>query len=162
MLSFRLNNKHRALPKVLYARMSIAENIRKHGWQFQFIFDESGERQDFGYTIGFEESFGHPEIMIFGLPRETMHAILDDLAQDIRSGKKITPNERVPKVLAGDFEVLFKPIRQEFLSEYAGTATDYYQDNIRVYVMFWPDEENVLPTEDHCDVSVQNEALGIV
>jgi len=142
--------------------MSIAENIRKHGWQFQFVFDENGESEDFGYSIGFEESFGHPEIMIFGLPRETMHAILGDLAQDIRSGNMIAPGEKVPGVLSGDFEVMFKPIRQEFLPDYAGTATRYYEDGIRVYVMFWPDKNNVLPTEEHCEVTVQNEALGIV
>ena len=142
--------------------MSIVENIKKHGWHFQFVFDENGENEDFAYSIGFEESFGHPEIMIFGLPRETMHAILSDLADEIRSGKKIVPNERRSGVLSGNFEVMFKPIRKEFLLEYAGRATDYYKDKIRVYVMFWPDKNNILPTEEHCEVTVQDEALGIV
>lgn len=70
--------------------MSIEENIKKHGWQYQFVFD-AGKNPDFSYTIGLEESFSHPEIMIFGLKRDQMHSVLSDLVIDIKRRSSIYP-----------------------------------------------------------------------
>jgi len=141
---------------------SIKENIQKHGWQFQFVFDANGEKEDFAYSIGLEESFDHPEIMIFGLERDTMHSILSDIVSDIRDGTKFKEGVRNGNVLSGEFEVLFKCVKDELLPEYAGIATQYYNRPIRLMVMFWPDKSNILPTEAGCALTVQNEALQIV
>ena len=147
---------------IVIQKMSIEENIKKYGWQYQYVFDETGEKQDFSYTIGLEESFSHPEIMIFGLKREQMHQILTDLVNDIKEGRVFKPNEKTSDIVAGDYEVIFKPLKEEYLPEYAGIAVDYYKKPFRVYVMLWPDKNNILPTEPDCEVTVQDEALQIV
>lgn len=141
---------------------SIKENIQKYGWQFQYVFDANGEKEDFSYSIGFEESFDHPEIIIFGLKRETMHSILLDIASDIKQGRRFSENVRTGNVLSGELEVLFKPVREELLPEYAGIASRYYNRPFRLMVMFWPDKSNTLPTEAGCTLTAQNEALEIV
>ena len=141
---------------------SIKENIQKHGWQFQYVFDTSGEKEEFSYTIGFEESFDHPEIMIFGLKRETMHSILSDIASEIKEGREFKEGVRTANVLGGEFEVIFKSVAEQYLPEYAGIATRFYDRPIRLMVMFWPDKSNILPTEAGCTLTVQNEALKIV
>jgi hypothetical protein len=151
--------------RVLYDEImnsSIAENIRKHGWQFQYVFDENEELPSFAYSIGFEESYSHPEIMIFGLSKDVMHSLLSNLATDIKSGIVFQPNEKVKEVLSGNFEVMFKRMKTEFQSEYAGTAKDYYQKPFEVLVMLWPDKNNVLPCEQDCQLTVQAEAVKIV
>ena len=142
--------------------MSIEENIKNYGWQCQFVFDDAGEKPDFSYTIGLEETFSHPEIMIFGLKREQMHTILTDLVYDIKEGRKFKTDEKTSDVISGDFEVIFKPLKEEYIPEYAGVAQRYYKKPFRVLVMFWPDKKNILPTESGCELTVQNEALGIV
>ena len=142
--------------------MSVEENIKKYGWQYQYVFDKAGEKQDFSYTIGLEESFSHPEIMIFGLKREQMHQILSDLVNDIKEGRVFKPNEKTGDIVAGGYEVIFKPLKEEHLPEYAGIAADYYKKPFRVYVMLWPDKNNILPTEPRCELTVKNEALQIV
>lgn len=141
---------------------SIKENIQKHGWQCQYVFDANGEKAGFSYSIGFEESFDHPEIMIFGLKRETMHSILSNIASDIKEGRKFEEGIRTGDVLSGEFEVIFKSVIEEFLPEYAGIATRFYNKPFRMMVMFWPDKSNILPTEVGCKLTVQNEALKIV
>jgi len=141
---------------------SIKENIQKHGWQCQYVFDANGEKEDFSYSIGFEESFDHPEIMIFGLKRETMHSILSDIASEIKEGRKFKEGVRTSNVLSGEFEVIFKPVQEEFFPEFAGIASRFYSKPFRLMVMFWPDKSNVLPTEVGCKLTVQNEALKIV
>lgn len=140
----------------------VKENIDQYGWQYQYVFDENGEKQPFGYSIGFEESFRHPEIMLFGLARDTMHTILSNIAQDLRDGRVFEPDVRTKGILSGDFEILFKPMKELFHPEYAGTATNYYKKPIRVFVMFWPDKNNILPVESGCELTVQDEALDIV
>lgn len=141
---------------------SIKDNIQEHGWQFQYVFDAKGEKENFAYSIGFEETFGHPEIMIFGLKQETMHTILANLATEIRSGRHFEENIKTSNVLSGDFEVLFKNIKQEFLPQYAGIATEYYGRPFRLMIMFWPDKFNSLPTDEACTITIQNEALDLI
>jgi len=144
------------------SKKSLEENIKKFGWQCQYVFDPNSEREDFSYSIGFEESYGHPEIMIFGLKKETMHSVLSDIADEIKNGKVFEPNKKTLGVLSGDYEVIFKPLLDSYLSEYAGIASDYYSSQFRVYIMLWPDKNNVLPTDNNCELTVQNEALKIV
>ena len=141
---------------------STEENIAKHGWEGVYVFDENEERQPFIYSIGLEETHNHPEIIIFGLKRETMHSILSDLEKDIRGGVVYETNTRTSGVINSQFDVIFKEVKQEFHSEYLGVAKRYYQKTFRAWVMFWPDKNNVLPMEEHCEVDIQNEALQIV
>lgn len=140
----------------------LEKNIRDFGWQCQHVFDPKGKSQNFSYSIGFEESFGHPEVLIMGLAKETMHRILTNLAEYIRNGVIYEPNQKVSGLLAGDFEVVFKLIMPGHINEYAGVATKYYDRSVSVLVMFWPDKNNVLPTEQGCELTVQDEVLKIV
>lgn len=100
--------------------------------------------------------------MIFGLERETMHSILSDIANDIKNGRAFKPNVRTAGIVSDEYEVIFKLIKESLLSEYAGIAERYYKKPFRLYVMFWPDKNNILPTEPGCELTVQNEALQIV
>ncbi|WP_394175917.1 DUF4262 domain-containing protein [Thalassotalea litorea] len=152
MWLFKNNKQHK----------KISKNIEEHGWQFQFVFDENGEKVDFAYTIGFEETFAHPEIMIFGLKKETMHTILADIAYELKSGKVFTPNNRIPDVISGGLDVMFKPLKNECIADFAGIASQYYDKPFRVLVMLWPDRNNILPTEANCELTIQNEALKVV
>ncbi|NVK57904.1 MAG: DUF4262 domain-containing protein [Alteromonadaceae bacterium] len=140
----------------------ISKNIKTHGWQFQYVFDENEKLPSFAYSIGFEESYSHPEIMIFGLSKDVMHSLLSNLASDIKNGVSFRSNEKVKDILNGNFEVMFKRMKPEFLSEYAGAAKDYYQKPFEVLVMLWPDKNNVLPCEQDCQLTVQGEAVKVV
>ena len=140
----------------------IRDNIEEYGWHFLFVFDPNGERENFAYSIGLEERYNHPEIILFGLKQESAHAVLTDVVEDIKSGVNMEPNKRHSNVIGGGFDVLFKPIINSAYSEYLGTAIDYYGKKFRAQVMFWPDKANVLPTEEGCVLTIQNEALGIV
>jgi len=140
----------------------IQVNIKEFGWHFIFVFDPDGEHQDFSYSIGLEESFGHPEIIIFGLKKDSAHAIIADIVEDVKSGITMKPNQKLGNVIGGDFEVMFKPISVNAYKEYLGTAVNYYGKPFRALVMFWPDKGNILPTEEGCELTIQNEALAIV
>lgn len=151
-----------ALYEKSMSKEEIQRNIQEYGWHFLFVFDPNGEHQDFSYSIGLEESFGHPEIIIFGIKRESAHAIISDIVEDIKSGIAMEPNKKLGNVIGGNFEVMFKPVTATAYKEYLGTAVDYYGKPFRAQVMFWPDKANILPTEGGCEVTIQDEALAIV
>lgn len=141
---------------------SIKEHICQHGWRFQYVFDSEGIKESFAYSIGFEESFSHPEVMVFGLERETMRSLLQEVVDVVKAGGVFLPGQRYADILSGDYEIIFKPLKGEYYPDYAGTACDYYERTFRMYVMLWPDRNNVLPTEPGCQLTVQDEALKIV
>jgi hypothetical protein len=96
------------------------------------------------------------------LPHEVAHSILWQVVNDIKSGRVFELNKRQADILDDDLDVLFKPLINSAYDEYLGTAIDYYKKPFRTYVMFWPDNDNVLPTEPGCKVTFQNEALSLV
>lgn len=151
-----------ALYVLAMSRKNNRANIKRYGWHFLYVFDPEGKRENFGYSIGFEQTFSHPEVLIFGLPKEPCHGIMSVLAEGLESGMVFEVGERVSGILQEDLTVMFKTVKPEAYSQYLGTAVDYYEKNFRALVMFWPDESNTLPTENGCRVAVQNEALNIV
>lgn len=140
----------------------IKENIDKFGWHFLFVFDSEGENVGFAYSVGFEETYNHPEIMIFGLKQDTSHGILSDIAHELSEGKTFESNVKLQDVIGDNLDVIFKPVKDSAFSDYLGTALNYYDKSFRAYVLFWPDKSNILPTEVGCELTVQNEALEIV
>ena len=116
----------------------------------------------FSYFIGFEESFKHPEIVIFGLKKEVAYSILSDIAYDLRNGVEYSPNVKLSNVIGGDFDVMFKPVKEDAFNEYLGTAVDYYGRPFRAWVMSWSDKANILPLEEGCKLTVQSEAIDFL
>jgi hypothetical protein len=142
--------------------VSIPENIESHGWQFQYVFDAEGVRPNFAYSIGFVESYSHPEVMIFGLSKEVMHTLLSNIAYDLKEGKKFHVDKKIEGILNGGLSVMFKQMQESALPEYAGIALDYYGKSVPMLVLLWPDKNNILPTEVGCDLTVQDEAVNVV
>ena len=140
----------------------IQKHIEQYGWHFVHVFDPEGNKPDFSYSVGFEASFEHPEIMTFGLEREAAHAILSSLADHLRQGGTYSTGRRLGGILGGDYDVMFKKVRPDAFDRYLGAAVRFYEQPFRAYVLLWPDKSNVLPIDADCAVSLQDEALSII
>ena len=58
----------------------ILDNIQQSGWHCNAV--GAGESYPtFVYTVGLEHSYGHPELIIFGLAPATAHGILSKIVQ---------------------------------------------------------------------------------
>ena len=145
------------------AESKVQSDIVEFGWHCLHVLPREGDdHAPFTYTIGFTETFGHPEIAIFGLKRETTHAILADCATDIRAGTRYVTDVPLSGVLGGDVQVKFKRVRDDCIPEYFGTATRHYGGTkFEVWVMFWPNKEGLFPGQGF-DSSLQTEALNVV
>jgi hypothetical protein len=141
----------------------ISDNIREYGWHCLHVFPTKEGQDKFSYSIGFGESYGAPEILIFGLEREKAHALLNECAHLLRDGHTILPDAEDDNVLAGDYTVVFKTVRSESFGDYLGTAVRYYRGKpFNAVVMFLPDRQHRFPWQSGYDDIPAEEALAIV
>lgn len=141
----------------------IADNIRNYGWHCLHVFPTEEDQDKFSYSIGFAESYGAPEILIFGLERDKAHALLNECANLLKAGHVIQTDVEDSNVLAGGYNVVFKPVRSDCFGEYLGTAGRYYQDRpFKAVVMFIPDRDHRFPWQAGYDDIPADESLAIV
>lgn len=141
----------------------VRSDVQEFGWHCLSVLPRKGESGEaFTYTIGLAETFGHPEIMIFGLNNETSHWILNDCVQIIRDGATLQPDVEYFDILGGGYAVTFKCVRTECLSEYFGAAVRFYDGKeFSGLVLFWPNKQHLFPWQE-ADSLAQREALNIV
>ena len=141
----------------------IAEHIGVHGWSCLHVAPTGESEEPFSYSIGFGETFGAPEVLVFGFRPERAHALLNACAHLLRNAGAIDRDVEVAGVLAGDYKVVFKPVRPECLDEYLGTAFRYYKDKpFGAVVMFLPDRNHHFPWQIGYEGMSVRESLGIV
>lgn len=138
---------------------SIRADIKRHGWYGCHVDD--AQRRAYSYSIGFEQSCGHPEIVVFGLQPAIAHGILADLYASIAAGRRYEPLARLDSLFGADLEVMFRPVRDQAFKAFLGAAVDHYPGAFRAWVMLWPDREGVLPGEPGCRITSQDDGLAI-
>lgn len=103
----------------------------------------------FSYSVGFEESFNAPEVLISCLPPRTAVGLLHVLAGRLKRGWRPADQERLSGLTVRselEFELRALPIqanhRAGFCSWFYGGA-----DRFRLMQLVWPDARGVLPGE---------------
>lgn len=139
-------------------------DIEKYGWTFMFVdADQELGMESFSYTIGFEKTYKHPEIITFGLPAESAHGIISSAAAAIKEGEDLPLQVPVGNILSGEFKVLFKPFAQDHYDDYLRVAVETYRTkDFRTQVMLWPDKEGNYPTDSAYGIQVQRNALKVI
>jgi len=139
-------------------------DITKYGWSFMYVdADQVRGVESFSYTIGFEKTFGYPEVITFGLPAESAHGILSATAAAIKEGEKLPLNLPVANIIGGDLKVLFKPFDPDSYDDYLRVAMEIYKTkNFRTQIMLWPDKDGKYPTESDYSIKVQLNALKVL
>lgn len=132
----------------------VIADIEQFGWHIIKV-PEDNEGPGFAYSVGLFKSYQHPEIIIFGLPIETMHKILNNIGIQIKSGTNIQHNSLHSGILKAGFTVKFRNVSLEG-KEFLGMATKYYMHNFEALQLLWPDKSNVLPDSENCDSLVKN------
>jgi hypothetical protein len=87
----------------------ILGNIRDHGCHVMSVFDPEGELPDFTYSIGFPETVGQPEVLVYGLPRKLAHSMVNETLTQCRAGLKLVDGIRIDGLL-DDFACIVREI----------------------------------------------------
>ena len=128
---------------------AIERNVAEHGWHCTTVIDPDGVSPDFAYSVGFRETLGMPELIVFGLSSELMHAMLWNAFRDLQAGKEIKDGDRWSGLLAR-FDCVARAVHPTNLTrEYFNSALWYHGDPsihgpLLAFQIVWPGAEDGL------------------
>lgn len=119
-------------------------DIATYGWHVIKVYEDD-EGPGFAFTIGLFRRFEHPEIIVFGLPPDTMHLMLNGAGAAVRDGRAYTAGRDYDDILEG-YHCTFRPVPRAHYKEYLGSARWYYEgDDFPALQLIWPDREHRYP-----------------
>jgi hypothetical protein len=103
----------------------ILDDIELYGWHvIKIPEDTSGPT--IVYSIGFNHSFEHPEILIIGLEIEAAHFLINRIGDAIREGLVLKPGHFYSNLFE-KIDCYFTSVDSKYYKEYAGYAEQFYQ-----------------------------------
>ncbi|MDO4880423.1 MAG: DUF4262 domain-containing protein [Capnocytophaga sp.] len=131
----------------------LLQDIEQYGFEVIMI-PPTDYLPSFAYTVGLWKNYQSPEIIVFGLPVETMHIILNTVVnEEIKAGKPIKTGSNYMDVLQ-DFPVQFLSVDKRNISDYFGQAIAFYQTaNFPALQLVWPDNKGIFPFEKNFEES---------
>ena len=106
----------------------------------------------YGYTIGFEQTFGFPEVVIVGLKPVAAKGLAGLIAYLLRSGSQIPVGEQFRGLYDGDQRAALVPLDPAALGGMFEGADAWYGDEpYRLVQLVYPDRTGWLPWEPGFD-----------
>jgi len=78
---------------------SILDNVERTGCHITLVFDP--EHPNFAYSVGFPDTVGQPEVIVFGLSNEIMGFMINETLRRCRAGLALADGVRVEGLLEG-------------------------------------------------------------
>jgi hypothetical protein len=119
-------------------------DVGRHGWHVIAVEgDEEGPA--FACSIGLHDPFGHPEVILLGLPVRVMHQVINGVGEQVRAGKRFGHRDESGDVLDG-FNVCFRTVERRHYREDLGYAGWFYRgDDFPSLQCVWPDSRHRHP-----------------
>src|SRR5262245_32540947 len=107
------------------------------------------------YTVGLHHTYQHPEVVVVGLPPETMQAILEAVVRHLRAGHRFEAGERYDGILVR-YACAFHAVARRWYASYLPDAVAFY-GGVRFPVLqcLWPDRAGRYPSDRRCDPAVR-------
>lgn len=122
----------------------IVDDIKNYGWHVINVVGTEAWPL-FSYTIGLYKSFNSPELFISGLDGNVAHNALNNIASEIRSGKKIETKIETKEFFDG-YGCYFDLVDQAHYDDYFGKAIWFYQGyDFPVLQCVWPNKLHLYP-----------------
>jgi hypothetical protein len=119
-------------------------DVKQYGWHVIGI-EEDEEGPSFAYSIGLQHSLHDPEIIVFGLPVQLMHQIINGIGEKVRSGERFEHLDEWDDILDG-YNVAFRNVERKHFRDYFGYARWFYRgDDFSALQCVWPDSQHRYP-----------------
>jgi hypothetical protein len=130
----------------------IAWVVETQGWCAEPVAPtEDPPTPGYTYTIGFEDTFGHPDLVIFGLAPVAARGLLEMVATHLEAGGELPVGVFVG-LLDNDLRAAVFPVAVTEFGDLFPSASHYYErDDFRMRQFLWPDKGGRLPWDDDYD-----------
>ncbi len=127
----------------MYTLDELRADIESQSW---VVLKIEGDRDTaFAYSVGLHKSFGHPELVVYGLPDETMQELINDVGERIEAGAVFADGDRSGDFLEG-YDVAFRAVPSHQLQPRFSWLRDYYaRDDVPVLQIVYPDKRRKWP-----------------
>ncbi len=123
-------------------------NIEKFGLQVIMV-SSTAYSPSFAYSVGLAETYKHPEVIIFGLPNDFGHEIINDVAEIIKK-EEVFEVGKIYKNIFKNGKAIFLKVDNRNIDDYFGVALQYYQENkFDAIQLVWTDRNDTFPWEEN-------------
>ena len=131
----------------------VLQDIQRVGWHVVKVFVPKGEEgPDWAFSIGLFHTFGHPEVILFGLPLDRCMTLVNVIGQQVKGGAVYQSGEEYADILQDPYKCAFRDVGRDHYRDYVGYASWFYEtDPFPLVQCFWPDKEGLFPWEDNCN-----------
>jgi hypothetical protein len=133
----------------------VLSDIKQYGLHIVHILeDEQGP--GFSFSIGLYKNYNHPEIILIGLKQELSHSIINNIAQEVKDGKKYQSLNFYSDLIEG-FDCYFIEVDKLHYKNYMGYANWYYNGNkFPALQCIYPTTKGVYPWQNEWPESIKN------
>lgn len=122
---------------------SVLDDISEYGWHCVGILP-SKDTVQYAFTVGLYHTYGHPELIIFGLKPEIAHEILANAVAGL-PGRHLDLSKPTDELLER-YSCCFAEVPKARYYEYVGFARWYYKGNdFPLYQIVWPSRDGHFP-----------------
>jgi hypothetical protein len=131
-------------PRCNVSDQKILDDVAQYGWHVIKVLDKP-DSPGWAYSIGLYRTFNHPEVVVFGLNADLMHAIINFIGEDVRSGKQFEQDKKYPDLIEA-YLCTFKTVSTAWYYPFLGYATWFYKGmDYPVLQCIWPDKKSLYP-----------------
>ena len=119
-------------------------DVEDHGWHVVGIL-ETDHTPTWSFTVGLQHNFNHPEMVIFGLPTNVAHQVLNVAGEEVRAGRRFHRGDTANDLLEG-YSAVLRSVDKLWYKPFLGTALWFYRGSeFETLQVFWPDRQGVMP-----------------
>jgi hypothetical protein len=134
-------------PQERVAEERCVADVTRYGLHVMRVAGED-DSPDFAYTVGMVRTFGHPEVIILGLRLDTMHRILNHVADEVRAGRHFAAGDVTDAFLEG-YDVAFRTVPDRHYRPYLGWASWFNEGTgYPALQLVYPDGDHRWPWDD--------------
>ena len=139
----------------------IVDNVRDYGCQINHIFDPDGEQIAFSYSVGFPETAGQPEAVVFGLPQKVMHFMINEALVQCLDGLRLQDWTEIKGLLEGHRCIARTLPPERITREYFNSALWYHRSRTgktltEAVQIVWPGAvDGLFPWDEGCSEEVK-------
>ncbi|WP_396127172.1 DUF4262 domain-containing protein [Edaphobacter bradus] len=141
--------RHSTDPGLTEHERDVLQRLEATGWFVNKIAEDS-EGPGFAYSFGLYERYQHPEIIIFGLPPDIMHRLINDIGKRVSGGMRYGDGDQSHDLLE-DYSCVFRRVNPlRYRETLTWTMWFYESSDFPALQLFWPDKAHRFPWDPGC------------
>jgi hypothetical protein len=117
--------------------------LEKHGWFVNKVMSDDTMPQ-FAYSFGLYERWKHPELILFGMPLDAMHTVINNAAKEISGGGSYADGGKTND-LFNEYPCAFRRVEPAWYPmTFKWTSWYYTSVDFPALQLVWPESQRAL------------------